>query len=309
MAKIVKFNDGNFFAWSRVDLDNGEPLWIGVMGQNVIVKKSKSRWGLSGETLYSAKALIAITMSQNIHIAYYGMTDIKPFIYGNVIKKEEYDAMDNNISNPHLFNFTLAAMDSESASQLSMRLNSNYFKALADEKRSQFMEKLDKFGMRSSPPFDCELRNSTIEPVNQQANKSKESSKALFEQLKKIIPNKQAVDEYFNFNKRVWDSYVRQMAIPDGWNKRYEYNSVMAFNPKTNIGFSIQLLFKDNSSLPNILIIGNYCPLGTLTVFSDDIKINLEKEAVNELGPQYSLSAAFVETPPFEGVELTVIKI
>lgn len=82
-------------------------------------------------------------------MTYYSVTNITPFIYGNAIKKEEYDLMDNNISNPHLFNFTLAAMDSESASQLSMRLNSDYFKALADEKRSQFMEKLDKFGTRS----------------------------------------------------------------------------------------------------------------------------------------------------------------
>ncbi len=52
MAKLVKFMDGKFFCWSRVNLDNGEPIWISVAHNGVLVKKSK--WGILGEKIYQA---------------------------------------------------------------------------------------------------------------------------------------------------------------------------------------------------------------------------------------------------------------
>jgi len=66
MAKLVKFKDGKVFCWYRVDLDNGEPIWIGVMGQNVIVKKSKSKRDYLGKFSIELKLL-----TQLLHLKIY----------------------------------------------------------------------------------------------------------------------------------------------------------------------------------------------------------------------------------------------
>lgn len=150
MANLVKFKDGKFLCWSRVDLDNGEPIWISVARTGVLVKKSK--WGLMGEKLYKANAneanqtavaLLAIYLDEGI--------------------PEENDLL-NNMTNPLLHAFTLAAMVSESSSQLSSRLNSD-LQVLAHEKILQSAEKLKKFG------------NPVLEHLNEQANKSEGNSK------------------------------------------------------------------------------------------------------------------------------------
>jgi len=137
MAKLVKFKDGKFVCWSRVDLDNGEPIWISVARTGVMVKKSKS--GLLGEKLYNANAYEANRTSGALLTIYLDEGFVKGF-------KEKYDTL-NSITNPLLRAFTQAAMDSESASQLSIRLNSD-LQTLADEINFQFAEKLKKFGNR-----------------------------------------------------------------------------------------------------------------------------------------------------------------
>jgi hypothetical protein len=281
MAKLVKFMDGKFSCWSRVDLDNSDPIWISVSHTEVMVKKS--RWGILGEKLYKANAYESnLTASALLTI------------YWDDGIKEEYEVI-NNMTNILLSAFTLAAMVSKSATDLSNRLNKG-LQVLAQERTLQSYEKLKKF------------ENRVPEPLNKQANKSEGNTVLLFEHLKKIIPNKQVADEYFSLNQKEWDSYVTQMVVPDGWKKRYEYGSVMAFNSNTHMGYSIQLLFRDNISPANILIIGNYYPLGTLAAFTADIKNKIEKEAVGALGAQFLISANFVQTSPVEGIELTIIK-
>ena len=158
MAKLVKFIDGKFVCWSRVDLDNGEPIWISVARTGVLVKKSK--WGLMGEKLYKANAHEANRTAGAL------LT-----IYFDEGIKEEYDVI-HNITNHLLFAFTLAAMVSESASQLSIRLNSD-LQTLAYERTLQSFEKLKKFG------------NRVPEPVNEQANKSEGNSKTHSDKFKK----------------------------------------------------------------------------------------------------------------------------
>jgi hypothetical protein len=150
MAKLVKFKDGKFVCWSRVELDNGEPIWISIARTGVLVKKSK--WGLMGEKLYSANAYESNRTAGAL------LT-----IYFDEGIKEEYDVI-HNITNQLLFAFTLVAMASESASQLSIRLNSD-LQTLAHERTLQSAEKLKKFG------------NRVLESANKQAKKSEGNSK------------------------------------------------------------------------------------------------------------------------------------
>lgn len=51
MGRLVRFNDSPGGAcWSRVDLDSGEPVWISIAQNGVLVKRS--RMGLLGAKLY-----------------------------------------------------------------------------------------------------------------------------------------------------------------------------------------------------------------------------------------------------------------
>jgi hypothetical protein len=153
MAKLLKFKDGKFVCWSRVDLDNGEPIWISVARTGVVVKKSIS--GLLGENLYNANAYEANRTVVALCTIY---------LHEGI--PEEYDLL-NNMTNPLLRAFTLEAMVSGSASQLSTRLNSDLC-TFADERTLQFSEKLKNFG------------NRLLEPINEQANNSEENSKTSF---------------------------------------------------------------------------------------------------------------------------------
>ncbi len=49
MGKLVIYMDDKTHCWSRVDLENGDPVWIIVAQTGVVVKKS--RLGLMGATL------------------------------------------------------------------------------------------------------------------------------------------------------------------------------------------------------------------------------------------------------------------
>lgn len=53
MGRVVRFADNQSQCWSRVDLDNGEPVWISVAQTGIVIKKS--RLGLMGATLYYAE--------------------------------------------------------------------------------------------------------------------------------------------------------------------------------------------------------------------------------------------------------------
>ena len=168
--------------------------------------------------------------------------------------------------------------------------------ALADKITLQAAEKLKEFG------------NRVLEPINE-ANKSESNIETFLKHNQEKIINKQDADNIFSLNVREWDAYVKQITFPDGWKKRpSEYHCVGAFDPKTHMGLSIQPLFKDHSSPPTALVVGNYYPLGTFPTFTADIKTKIEREATDDLGPEYSISAIFVRTPPFEIIELRISK-
>jgi hypothetical protein len=132
MAKLVKFMDGKFACWSRVDLDNGEPIWISVAHSGVLVKKSK--WGIMGEKLYKANA-------HESHLT--GAALLSLYMDDGI--KAEYDMM-HKISNYILFAFTLAAMVSESSNQLSINLKNARESAKEHVKKSaeEMMARFDK---------------------------------------------------------------------------------------------------------------------------------------------------------------------
>jgi hypothetical protein len=127
----------------------------------------------------------------------------------------------------------------------------------------------------------------------------------------KII-NKQDADHIFSLNRREWESYAKRMVHPNGWKVRFSQHDtgtgVMSFAPKTGLGLSVQPLYSDDKGPPTMLIVGSYYPLGSLSDFTDDFKKKLEKDASDDLGPAYSVTASYTKMPPFEVLELMVTR-
>jgi len=126
------------------------------------------------------------------------------------------------------------------------------------------------------------------------------------------IINKEAADYIFGLNKAGWESYAQRMIHPAGWKVRLMHHdtgtAVMAFDPNTGMGLSIQPLYESHDKPPTVLIVGSYYPLGFLPAFTEAFKNSLEKEASADLGSVYTVSATYVKFPSFEGIELTITK-
>lgn len=128
---------------------------------------------------------------------------------------------------------------------------------------------------------------------------------------KKII-NKQDADHIFSLNLGEWEAYAKRMVHPDGWKVRLSPHDtgtgVMSVDPKTGLGLSVQPLYIDTKGPPTMLIVRSYYPLGFLSNFTDDFKKNLEKDASDDLGPAYFVTASYTKMPPFEVIELMVTR-
>lgn len=104
MPTVVRFGDSKFECWSRVDFENGDPVWISIGQGNIVVKKSNL--GLFGAVLYSEKNTF-----KNAEIAQY--------LDAMVDKYTTPDGM----TNPVLKAFTQAALDSSSIGEFTARIN------------------------------------------------------------------------------------------------------------------------------------------------------------------------------------------
>jgi len=102
-TKLILYRDTAYQCWARLDLANGDPIYISVARSGVVIKRSN--FGLFGQELYRS----------NIH--------------GAILKAQAIDAETENYStpedmtNPALRAFTQASLDARSAAELASRLN------------------------------------------------------------------------------------------------------------------------------------------------------------------------------------------
>lgn len=116
----------------------------------------------------------------------------------------------------------------------------------------------------------------------------------------------------FSLNRLEWEAYATRVTHPPDWNvslsPHHTGTAVMAFNPATGSGMSIQPLYRDDENPPEVLIFGSYYPRGTLPVFSSDLQRQTEEQAHEDLGSQYSVVASYGSNPFGEGIKLTIKK-
>jgi hypothetical protein len=116
----------------------------------------------------------------------------------------------------------------------------------------------------------------------------------------------------FSLNLHEWETYATRVKHPPSWNVSLSPNQtgtvVMAFDPATGVGLSVQPLYRGDDSSPESLIFGSYYPPGTLPAFTSGLQHDTEEQAREDLGSQYSVVASYGRHPFGEGVELTIQK-
>ena len=129
----------------------------------------------------------------------------------------------------------------------------------------------------------------------------------------KIILNKADADRIFSMARTMWESYAEGLVYPEGWKVRRDPSdngsSVAGRHPATGIELTIRPYYDNAIDPPEVLFLGSRYPLGKAPKFTADLKGDLEYEAKKDLGPEYSVSAAYTKSPPFEEIELTIKKI
>lgn len=107
-----------------------------------------------------------------------------------------------------------------------------------------------------------------------------------------LLLNKADIDRLFSFNKVQWHVATAQMTAP-GWElrirERREGTQIVGRDPATGIALSVQPLFRNDTSPPETVIVGNYFPVGMLPPIAESMTDSLRFEAQKEIGAAYSL--------------------
>ena len=127
------------------------------------------------------------------------------------------------------------------------------------------------------------------------------------------IVSKADVELFFSMRRAEWEAYAPRIADPK-WKVRLRQmdtgTGVMALDPSTGIGLSIQPLYSDSNSPPTMVVVGSYYPVGKSPPggLAETAK-QIEQEAQRGLGDLYVVSARYVRMPPsWQGIELSVTR-
>jgi len=129
-------------------------------------------------------------------------------------------------------------------------------------------------------------------------------------QASEVIISKVDADLVFSMKRIEWEAYAPRVADRK-WKiriKRIETGAgVMAFDPATGMGLSVQPFYINDTSPPDMLIVGSFYPNGKFPSNLSKFVSDIEKAAQNDLGGLYEVTARYVKLPPsWEGVEITV---
>ena len=123
----------------------------------------------------------------------------------------------------------------------------------------------------------------------------------------------QIVDRIFAMKKAQWEAYAPHFAKPK-WKvhlrKTGTGTGVVASDPSTGVGISIQPFYPDDKSPPAKLVVGSFQALGKLPAdAASSEEEEVERAAQREIGARYSVSTRYVRMPPSsEGFEFTVTR-
>lgn len=135
---------------------------------------------------------------------------------------------------------------------------------------------------------------------------------ATWSSAQETIISKKDADYVFSLTKLQWERDSKKFFAPGWIVKSAQYDTgtgVMGLDPSTGFGLSIQPLYVDDKSMPAVVIVGNYFPIGTLPPITDELQRNMESDARKDLGPDYTVKLKYQRQDKLDVIELSLTKI
>jgi len=128
---------------------------------------------------------------------------------------------------------------------------------------------------------------------------------------KETLISKSDADYIFALKRPQWEEYIKQLIHPMGWKVNIyslDTGSVMgAFDLKTDMGLTVQPLFRNNYSLPEMIIVEGWYPKNTTTI-TDEPKRGIENESKKDLRPEYHIKLNHKKEPKWDIIEILITK-
>jgi len=130
--------------------------------------------------------------------------------------------------------------------------------------------------------------------------------------ISETIISKKDADHIFSLKKSEWEVYKNRYVFPEGWEVRFnEINTgtgIIAYDNVNNMGLSVQPLYEDDNSFPDLVIVGSYYEKGRFDFFNQEFISDVKKEAEKDLGSKYVVDVKYVRpSEKYEGVEITLM--
>jgi hypothetical protein len=123
--------------------------------------------------------------------------------------------------------------------------------------------------------------------------------------------SKEDADLIFSLTRSQWEAYALRVLHPWGWETRLAPVStgsvIISVNVQNGMALSIQPIFTDDQSTPDMLVVGSWHVTGTSS-FTESLKQSIDQAVRHDLGPAYSMSVNFERVSRFDVVEFTIIK-
>ncbi len=130
-------------------------------------------------------------------------------------------------------------------------------------------------------------------------------------EAQETIISKKDADYVFSLTKPEWEKHSKEF-FTSGWivrSTKHETGiAVMGFDQSSGVGLSVQPFFQNDHNPPDVVIIGNYFPIGTLPPMTDELKKDMEVAAQRDLGSTYSVRLNYTEMGTHEAIELILTK-
>jgi hypothetical protein len=128
----------------------------------------------------------------------------------------------------------------------------------------------------------------------------------------KTVASKAVAGRIFAMNRSGWESHAREWVSAKGWKVRLDPtdngSGVLEHDPATGIELIIKPYYDNAIDPPQSLFVEIHYPPGKAPKFTAEFKSDLEYEARRNLGPEYSVSAAYATSPSFVEIELIIKK-
>ena len=123
--------------------------------------------------------------------------------------------------------------------------------------------------------------------------------------------SKDDTDLIFSLDKEGWEKYAEEFEHPGSEVRLASLDTgtlIMAYDHSSGVALAIQPLYKTDQDLPQMLIVGNYFPLDTTSIFDDGLKEEIKSSASKDLGTKYSVTVKISKTERWQKVQVYISK-